>query len=311
MISVIIPVYNSERFLRECIDSVLGQSFVDWELIIVDDGSTDGSARIADEYGRSSDKIRVFHNENRGPGLARNFAIDLAQGEYITFVDADDCLMPDSLKILHDAMVATEADVAIGNHTSGKSFKMPKRYSSRMEIHTNIEALQTLLYQTGFSSAPWGKLYRRDSFDKVRFSHYHCYEDLHFLALLFLECRTVVYVDATVYFYRENPASLINTWSAHQLEALEVTESIERMVAREAPDVLDAAADRSLSANFNIFRLAEANGRNEVSRECWEKIKRNRTRSLFNRRVRLKNRVGVLLSYLGSRVFSAISRRVH
>lgn len=112
LISVIIPVYNAENFIRRCVDSVLGQTYSKWELIPVDDGSTDSSLRILKEYEARDSRIKVIHQENAGPGLARNKGIENASGDYVVFIDSDDVITPDYFeKLSHETADVVFIDV--------------------------------------------------------------------------------------------------------------------------------------------------------------------------------------------------------
>ena len=109
-VSVIVPVYNTQNYLPECIDSVLAQTFGDFELILVDDGSTDDSPQICDDYAARDPRVRVIHQKNAGPAAARNAGLDHAQGEYILFADSDDRLLPNLTAVVHDSLAKTNAD---------------------------------------------------------------------------------------------------------------------------------------------------------------------------------------------------------
>ena len=100
-ISIIVPIYNVEHYLRSCIESIISQSYSDWELLLIDDGSPDRSGEICDEYAKNDDRIRVFHKKNGGVSSARNLGLDKAQGEWVTFIDADDYILPDFIKGLY------------------------------------------------------------------------------------------------------------------------------------------------------------------------------------------------------------------
>ena len=112
-VSIIVPVYNTERFLNRCIDSVLAQTYSDWELLLVDDGSTDSSGSICDEYATQDSRIRVFHKENGGVSSARNLGLDYARGEWITFVDSDDYIAPDMIEKLYETQKRNNADITV------------------------------------------------------------------------------------------------------------------------------------------------------------------------------------------------------
>ena len=115
MISVIVPVYNVEKYLRQCLDSVLAQTYRELEIILVDDGSTDGSGAICDEYATRDSRIKVVHQQNGGLSSARNAGLDLATGEYVAFVDSDDYIHETMLELLYQALVENNADTVICN----------------------------------------------------------------------------------------------------------------------------------------------------------------------------------------------------
>ena len=133
-VSVVIPVYNSAKYLRECLDSIVAQTFSDWEIIAVDDGSSDESPEILDEYAAKDSRIKVIHKANAGVSAARNDGLDAAQGEYVVFVDSDDLLVVNALDILHKTISSENADIAFADHFSfqcDKNQEKERRYVSR------------------------------------------------------------------------------------------------------------------------------------------------------------------------------------
>lgn len=315
MVSIVIPAYNAARYLAESLDSVMAQDISCWEAIVVDDGSTDSTLAIARSYADRNSRIRVFSKENGGLSDARNFGTARAGGEWITFLDSDDCLCRGALRTLLNC--AGNADIVAGSLISGSVFSAapaPADFSSR--TIPPAEALRLGLYQSSFQLSACAKLYRRGLLDRTRFTKGIWYEDLDFLPRVLLEATEVAVTDAPVYFYRDNPSSFIHTFSPGRLDVLTVTERIEKLVAARCPALIPAARDRRLSANFNIHALlgADATGRAAyagVRDGCWELICSYRAASLRDPEVRLKNKLGILLSYLGPRVFTLISRLIY
>lgn len=306
-VSVIVPVYNCERYLRECLDSVLAQTHTALELIVVDDGSTDGSAAIADAAAAADSRVRVLHAPNGGQAAARNRGIDLATGDYISFVDADDTAHPRMLQTLVEAAAHTGADVAVGrfSHRPLPAAALPRVRDIVMEP---AEAAEAFLYQQ-FAAGACVQIFEAAMFaGGVRFVEGIIYEDLELLFRLYRSARRVVLCDAALYYYRSNPSSTINTWSPRRLDVLRVTDGIERACAA-APRLLAAARDRRLSAAFNILMLNARHGRDaDVQRACYAIIRERRRASLFNPRVRLKNKLGIAASLLGPRFLALLSR---
>lgn len=311
MISIIVPLYNAGKYLHECIESVISQTFSDWELIIVDDGSTDSSGQIADEYALKDLRIKVFHVENGGPSYARNIGIDNAKGDFLAFLDSDDALFSNSLKSLSDAMSDYDADLVAGDFVNGKSYKNVDKTAWSAKAFDSQEAIESALYQSRFNPSPWGKLYKKECFVEIRYKEGLLYEDLDIFYKIFLLCGKIVYISSPVYFYRKTSGSLLHTWDKKRLDVLKVTEDIEIFMDKFFPRLLPAARDRRLSANFNMFALASIHGDGPTADQCWELIRNYRKASLFNPRVRLKNKAGIILSYFGRRMFTYFCKLIY
>lgn len=307
-VSVIVPVYNCERYLRECLDSVLAQTHTALELIVVDDGSTDGSAAIADAAAASDPRVRVLHGPNAGQAAARNLGLDIATGDYIAFVDADDTVHPCMLQTLLDTAGRFGADAASCRFSRRPLPRDPA--VRRHYVHEGGSACEKFLYQApDVTPGVWAHVFAASLFaGGTRFVEGIIYEDLELLFRLYRSARMVVMCDAPMYYYRPNPASTINTWSARRLDVLRVTDDIERACADE-PCLLAAARDRRLSAAFNILMLNARHGCDtDVQRACYAIIRERRRASLLNPRVRLKNKLGIAASLLGPRFLALLSR---
>ena len=310
MISIVIPVFNTRpTFFAECICSVLVQTCQDFEVILVDDGSEKNTAEVCDEIAKSDRRFRVIHQPNRGLSAARNAGIAAASGEYITFLDSDDQLHPYALELWLYLIENENVDAVI----TGFVDKPEQLDSVKIRPHwsTTIPAERVLrfaLYQKIINSSACGKLFRRRLFDDIRFAEGLYYEDLEIFPRLMLKCRQVTYNFARPYCYRQHPDSFIHRWSPRRLDVLKVTEMVEESLADASEDLRRAARDRRLSANFNMFALASLNGQPAVADACWQLIRRYRRDSLLNPKVRLKNKLGILLSYLGPTPFRTLSR---
>lgn len=306
-ISVIVPVHNTERLLEECVISIISQSLRNIELLIIDDGSTDNSGIFTDKFALEDSRIKVFHTSNKGVSAARNLGIEKASGDYISFVDSDDLLLPDSLENLHDMIKSANADIAEGKIVRNIN-GVKKKIIHNTKILTGKEAVKNYLYQKDLSSSVCGKLFKKSLFKGVKFKEGLRYEDLEIIHKLYAKCKKVVYLYIPVYYYNNRPDSFINNWSSSRLDVLTVTKDIEDYMDKNYPECLAAARDRRLSANFNIFCLALKNNETQIADECWDFIKKYRLESLSNQNVRIKNKIGVLLSYFGKSIFKGISK---
>ena len=209
-VSIIVPAYNSEKYLHEMLDSVLAQTFGDWELILINDGSSDATKEIALSYREKDPRIRYYEQENQGQSAARNNGMKKASGKYIAFVDADDLLHTQYLEKLYQAAEAEQADVAVGGYEKFDDQTGAVTYSRLpsdwMEtFHAGIRHV--------FIYSPWGKLIRRDLMERcgLSFSAGEQLEDGPFCCELFLLADKIACVEEIIYYYREYTSSTMGS----------------------------------------------------------------------------------------------------
>ncbi len=213
-ISVIVPIYRVEKYLPACIDSILNQTFTDFELILVDDGSPDRCPEICDETAKRDARVRVIHQANAGLSAARNAGIEVAHGAWLSFVDSDDFLAPDFLETLHDAAVRAGADCALCGVqlTDEAGQKIGQPLSVADGVRTGRSILETLCRASEIPYlVAWNKLYRRDVFQTLRYPVGMQNEDTYLAAELFDTVQTVICVSKPMYFYRQRADSIMHT----------------------------------------------------------------------------------------------------
>lgn len=220
LISVIVPVYNGQDYLENCIQSIQGQTYRNLEVIIVNDGSTDETGKVCDRIVSSYDNVSVLTLGDEGVSAARNRGIDASQGELITFVDADDRLCADTLRILYDCMSDTESDVAGCGFFVWSSEEEWEHGAVRVNASGKRIAGQTVVYDPGTylrdavlcgNSRCWSKLYRKEIFDRVRFpKDLSIGEDMLFLVRILPHVGRIVETDYRGYGYYSNPAGAMN-----------------------------------------------------------------------------------------------------
>ena len=214
LISVIIPAYNAEKRLKTCLDSVCSQSWDNLEIIVIDDGSTDGTLRIARELAEKDPRISVTHQENRGVSAARNWGLDHCRGEWVRFVDADDLLTEDSILNLYKRAEEGKSDLVIGGYEHRfVDFSQVRNLANRDDTISCDEYLGFLnKYATSFfCGVLWNKLFRRDLIERqnVRFRSGLSYgEDFHFVCEYLREAERVSFSTAVVYCYVRHPHSM-------------------------------------------------------------------------------------------------------
>lgn len=223
-VSVIIPVYNVEGFLEECVHSVLSQTYKNYEVILVDDGSADSSGEICDSYAKY-ENVKVIHKENGGLSSARNAGMAIADGDLLFFVDSDDYISKDSLEIMTNIYIDTNADVVVA-HFSHKEEDLARRKGSAPVVIDGQKALKRLL-QERISPSASAKLYKAEMFHDIRFPEGMIYEDYATIPKIVGKAKTVAITDTCVYFYRENPQSITGVaFSAKRMQFFDVADSI-------------------------------------------------------------------------------------
>ena len=209
--SVIVPVYNCEGSLPRCIESILYQTYPDWELILVDDGSTDGSFALCGAYARQDGRIRVIHQENAGQGPARNNGMKAATGDYIVFCDADDFYENDALEVFANAAKDKMPDLIVGGYrkiqlTDNGSviiLNENKAFNFHTDSRDNAYDMYMTMKRMGLLNAPWAKAYKRDKIiaNLISFPHYIRCEDVFFNIDFFEKVNTVIVTEAVLYNY--------------------------------------------------------------------------------------------------------------
>lgn len=228
VVSIIVPVYNAEKDLHRCIDSIIAQTFTDWELFLIDDGSKDSSGVICDEFAMKDNRIRVIHKENGGVSSARNVGLDNARGEWITFVDSDDWVKP--LCFEHLMLYAQTSDMVIAYATIFRGDKNEGVAEEYPEHDITDENFSLLFEENAMSwhTSPWSKLYKRQIIEshKLRFvQDVHIGEDAIFLYSYMLHAKNIKVTNHTDYCYRsEVSGSLTKRMNALQSELMGMRE---------------------------------------------------------------------------------------
>ena len=217
-ISVIVPVYKVEKYLNRCVESIVNQSFFNFELILVDDGSPDNSPQICDDWAQKDARIRVIHKENGGLSSARNAGISIADGEYLLFVDSDDVIHPDSLNILMTAIQRTGAEIALGcftrfaEDTIDVSQYLP--WDEVIQIKSNLDILdgffEDIANIPSLVSA-CGKLWHRNLFNDITFPVGRLFEDEFTTYKLYHRANSIAFVNIELYFYYDNMEGITRT----------------------------------------------------------------------------------------------------
>lgn len=212
LISIIVPVYNVEKYLDKCVVSIINQTYKNIEVILVDDGSKDSSGKLCDELEKIDKRIKVIHKKNGGLSDARNAGIKVAKGQYIGFVDSDDFIENDMFEILYKLNKKYNSDISIVSFYEIYNEKViGVRKSKEEQELTKIEAIKELLIDTKIQSYAWNKLFKRELFDGIEFPTNKNFEDIATTLLLFEKANKVVLYENPKYYYVRRDNSIIGT----------------------------------------------------------------------------------------------------
>ncbi len=255
LVSIIVPVYNVEKYIDKCLKSIIGQRYKNIEILLVNDGSTDKSGQICQKYADVDQRIKLFNKPNGGLSDARNFALDRATGQYYAFVDSDDYIHEDMYATLVELIVREAADIAICGHyvvdreklISVRNEKQPITYSGK-------EALNLLLKDEEVNSFAWDKLYHSSLFANIRYPIGRIFEDTATTYKLFNLANCIVRIDTPLYYYvrRKSSISAAKSFKKDHHNFLGFYERFLFAHTKKLDDVVDDCADMALLHGMNI-----------------------------------------------------------
>ena len=253
-ISVIVPIYKVEPYLRRCLDSIINQTYHNLEIILVDDGSPDNCGSICDEYAANDERIIVIHQENSGLSMARNSALDIASGAYIGFVDSDDWIELDMFEYLLTNMLKTDADIGFcgrieeyPNRSVGKSW-------ARIEVMERDDALKNLLEDKILHNGVWDKLWKKELFDGVRFPAGRTFEDMAVTHRPFIKAKRVVLLPEKKYHYLQRQGSILaDTSISNRINFYIAAKQRYEEMIKEWPQFQRLLEAQCLAATVNIW----------------------------------------------------------
>ncbi len=260
-IDVIVPVYNVERYLRKCLDSILAQTFRDFQLILVDDGSTDGSGAICGEYAAKDGRVQVLRMEHQGVSAARNRGLEESVSERIAFIDSDDRVAPDYLETLYRCMEDYQADLVIScgvtvleSREAGKTRPRPQT----AELVSKAEAYRRVfISENGLSVAPWGKLYHRSAFRSVRYPVGEIFEDARVIDQIIENCGRIVCTSYAGYFYLRRRGSITHSRiTPDYMAGIRNVRRLWDIIRERYPQIENAAKTYYLWAVFDLLNQA-------------------------------------------------------
>lgn len=263
LISVIIPMYNVEKYLRQCIDSVLEQTYQNLEIILVDDGSPDNCGKICDEYAELDSRINVIHKKNGGLSDARNVGIEIAKGEYITFIDSDDFITKDYVEYLYQLLENGNADMSVCQRLDvdeeGVSLNIKINVKEQVVVG-NRECMRAYVEERSVETAAWGKLYKTEMFKQVRYPVGKYHEDVFTTYLLIAQCEKIAIGSEQKYGYRSRTESITkSSFSKKHLDSVEGTIKRGEFVGKKYPEFAQVANSQIVyAANYCVMKMIKA-----------------------------------------------------
>lgn len=303
-ISVIIPIYNVEKFLSRCIESVLKQTYRELEILLVDDGSTDRSGAICDDFAGLDNRIRVIHKKNGGLSDARNAGLAACTGKFVMFVDSDDYIVQDCIAYMKNIMDYQNADIVSAEFTHEEDKLSISNTGEKIEVYSNTEEiLESLLYQRISTSANV-KLFKMSLFADVQFPKGMLYEDVITIFQVFSKCEKLAHSNLKKYFYFVRNDSIVRSeFNSRKMDYVYNCEKILNEAKTSYEELIPAAQSRLLWACFHIW--VNINDRKKY-REEYEKvldiIKKSRKVVFLNKKVQMRNKIVIILSYFGWKV---------
>ena len=302
-ISVIVPVYNMEKYLERCVDSILSQTYINLEVILVDDGSSDSSGAICDNYAVRDSRIKVVHKANGGLSSARNAGLDIATGDYIGFVDSDDFVSSQMYQLLAERLDNSDCEIAnvmyIRVDDNGNTTPSKVPHNTDKEIPAQ-QFIKELMLHTGDVSV-WSKLFQKKIFDNLRFPEGKLNEDLIFMLDVLGRVKKIAFVAYVGYFYFIRSGSISGGYGKAVIDMVGNSLAAKQMVDAAFPSLRKETERFAIYQHMAYLLLVpdkDAKKENIVYISALKYLRRNAVRAMFNKHLSLKNKITIKLLFL-------------
>ena len=313
LITVIVPCYKVERYLKRCVNSILRQTYSNLEIILIDDGSPDNTGVMCDEYLLKDSRVKVIHKANGGLSDARNVALDVFRGEYVTFVDSDDWVDVTYVQCLYEMLIETGADISVINFKQVvESEKSEYGYdgvkSASYSVLDCYQAIEKMFYQEMFDTTAHCKMYKAELFFSLRFTKGIVFEDLALIYQIFLLANRIVVSPSQLYFYYLRRDSIEGEVFSDKKynDTMFVYEQI--INDDRLRNISDSVTCRMFSFLFRLYLSMPSD--DERKKDLWHKLIVMRNKVLFNSNGRKKARIAAFLTYAGESVVEQIYKKI-
>lgn len=313
LISVIIPVYNVEEYLDRCLMSVVKQSYKELEIILVDDGTKDSSGRMCDTWAEKDDRIKVIHKPNGGLSSARNSGLDIITGKYVMFVDSDDVLSEKLISTLYTRLTESQSDLSICDPLHIFDNTPPKfEDTGETRILEPVVAIQEMWYQKSFLASAWGKLYKSELFNDIRFTVGRFYEDIDIMHEIFWKCNKIAYCNAKLYGYVHRDESITTQkFSQKDLDIFIISNKILRFATENDKTLLPAAKSYATVAAFRIYLNAPESGFEDAVKQAEQTIAKYGHEVLHDDNIRSKQKYALIMFFYCRPIMKLVYRHIN
>ncbi len=303
-ISIIIPVFKVEEYLPKCIESIIGQTYTNLEIILVDDGSPDKCGAICDEYAKKDSRIRVIHKENAGVAMARNDGIEIATGDYISFIDSDDWIAENAYEVLYNGLKEHDAECSVGGCVTvlEKDGVLEPQERERKGVYclSAQEAMKGVLLG---GSAVWNRLFKKEVFQEIRFPVGRVNDDEVVALHAYAECKKIVFLDEDTYYYRIRSNSITTSkFSLRKVDCYYNSADNLEFIKKVCPELIPCAEFKYIKAMLysyvNLKRMKKDEKAKSVLKNIKKDIKANKSMALKNSYITLPMKVLMILAAL-------------
>ncbi len=313
-ISVVVPVYNVEAYIKKCIDSILKQTYKNLEIFLVDDGSLDKCGEICDAYGKMDKRIIVIHKENGGLSDARNTGIERATGEYIVFVDSDDYIEETMVENLYEAITAYDADIACCAKFVETEDKAVVQNNGLAFCENSEQVLGRMLLLDDIDTSAWGKMYRLSLFENIRYPFGKYYEDMGTTYKLFDKAEKIVHISNPGYHYLIRNGSILNQkFNKKHFDAIYFAQEIDLFIKQNYPKLIKESEAYYLLTVMTLLQKVKESSNFSEYKEEYRQLKK-----LFHKKmgnvlknpyiIRLKKIMAILIYFNQYKLVSKIKK---
>lgn len=308
LITIVIPIYNVEKYISRCIDSVINQTYQNIEIILIDDGSPDNCPLICDDYQKMDKRIKVIHKENGGLSDARNVGIKNATGKYITFIDSDDYIENDYIEYLYSLIRKYHTNISIcANYLIKKNKTKSSGTGYKEMILEQKECIKRMLLNHGFSVSAWSKLYNISLFKDIEYPKGKIFEDNGTTYKLIMKCKNIAYGEKAKYCYiiRDDSITTSN-FNEKKMALIELTDEMCDAIDNKYIDLSDYTTLKKIESRFSILRLMifdKKYGKGKEINDIISYIKSNWKFILNNKLVPLRDRIAMIILFGGTNAF--------